>query len=121
MRGNLQEVSDGTEDTGKSSTGTSDVVDGSVGGDLERTSLGDGSRWGVSWLGWVDWLWLVGWLDLVTGGLDWLWLWHVWLVSALNDPGGLGLSRVGLAAVGEGGWALWILSITCSFVMILMY
>ena len=105
MRGNLQKVSNGAEDTSKSSTGTSDVVDGSVGGDLERTGLGDGCRWGVSWLGWgvrwVDWLWLVGWLD-------WLWLWHVWLVSALNNPGGLGLSRVSLAAVGEGGWALFI-------------
>lgn len=103
-RGHLQEVSNGTEDTGKSSTGTSDVVDGSVGGDLEWASLGDGSRWGVDWLAWgVDWsswvglLWCVRWLDWDNWGLGLL---------ALNDPGGGRGSRVGLAVVGEGGWAL---------------
>jgi hypothetical protein len=37
----LQEVGNGTKDTSQSSAGTSDVVDGSVGGDLERAGLGD--------------------------------------------------------------------------------
>jgi hypothetical protein len=99
----LQEVGNGTEDTGKSSTGTSDVVDGSVGSDLERAGLGDGCRWSVDWLAWgVDWcswvaLWRVRWLG-----------WDNWDLSllALNDPGGGLGGRVGLAVVGEGGWAL---------------